>query len=442
MERQTDQYTIQRMKAQRDPNASRWEDTAEYGPVETRMPQGLPLEPVYYGPLRVGEVGAGTQWPPIRLRNRIERMKDQALAARGDMKAWVRDKPSVTFCPPWFRSYVKTLRAILLRTEPGIGEPTRDALIQRAVGQCIRDMLVHGASAIIASGEEIISVAIERCFPVEDGSWIVVEEWISAESEEGRVDRMTVRELSTEGPMTVSTYAFDGAQLNDLVEAPTTQDASFGVAFMPDDDGVGWGQAPIDDLLQVLTVAALTYTDIRYCQASFGRPVAMTRITNADAAQIMSDAAVAKAVKPVDPNKDEVQEAIKYMMSRPFLNMEDGALEAKMLEWNNNITAAQAILDLCEIEFTKETGMPRMEAGDNANIQSGSSIERRYEMMVARAAEMHSALLDLLRTVVGPEVEWPLPVAKNEEAIDDDDDSDNDPNSPNQPAPDDEEERR
>ncbi len=421
----TDRYTNQwielnRRSGDKLPYSTFWEATAGYSLSYERMPRNLPLKPVSYGPLRVGDVAAGNLWPPPHMEQREMRMVEQEKAARGDMTPWVLDPVSVRFCPPWFRSFVKTLRASLLSSEPNAGgSAILDSVLQRMVGQNIRDMLIHGAAFGIQTADKLFPVHIRRCYPVEDDSWVISQSFVSAESDSGEIDR--VRFTMVEGEpenasLRIQEYRFDDMYISELLSESETMPCTYGFAFMPDDDGVEWGKPPLDDLIPVLVTAALTYTDLRWINSEFARPRAEIRVRNADMAEILANRPQGRRAADGEPrvSPEDMERALPYIRARAYQRVDDGMQESMVVSWDNNVDASIDLLDRCEIEFNRETGMPRLEAADSGIEMSGSSIERRYEIMIAKAREMHSALVDMLRMILGPNVTWDLPTVRAE----------------------------
>ena len=218
-------------------------------------------------------------WPPTRLQKRAGRMKEQLQAARGDMTPWVPDSQSVAVTVPWWRDFLRSMRAVLLTSEPGsnLDVSIRSAL-QRVAGDSIRDIFQHGAALILQKQGVPVSVSISRCYPLGDGDlrevpWVITDPYVSEDSTDGRVDRMSV--LRVDGT-TISGEIWsidEETNLDAVVAEAPAEPAGFGVALAPDDDGVGWGKALLDDLISPLVIASLAWTDMRWCCANFARPL-------------------------------------------------------------------------------------------------------------------------------------------------------------------------
>ena len=404
-------------------SSSYWGRTASYSRADYRMLKNLPLEPVYYGPIIEADIANGQPWPPKRLQPRQERMQMQAKAARGDMRPWVTDGDAVGTALPWFRNYLKVKRSVLLSSEPGptLELPIRMGLI-KAFGDGIRDLSQHGAAFVLQREGIPQSVSITRCFPFEDGEvWIVARPFVSAEDEnDGNVDRVELMRVS-HGSIEGNIWSLDGEQqLGDIVGALETVAGDFGVGYSPDEDAVGWGKPILNDLISIMTLAALTTTDLRWNCANFARPFMQLGISDADLAQAIADAPASQSAAGVPSLTDalitpeDVQKQAEDIANRPIAVWRGGLAEAQLVSWDNNITASIDVMEICEKEFTRFTGLPATELADTAAMSSAAAYVRRFFQIILESREEQHSLRDAASAAMGFEVEWELPDADME----------------------------
>lgn len=385
--------------------------SVDYAAAELRRPHNLPLYPLHLAaPVRLEDIQTGAYWPPDRCRHRALRFEQQAEAAVGIYGSWLDQSVGWDIQAAPIQDLEDVVTSLLLTSPPAMDrQPELAQSVQQVIERAAIDMIRHGRAVILGTSEDIWSVDIKYCWPLDPDvtadvqGWVMVRPRVSVTATDYRPNVADVF-IWADGTLAGSVRKWipsnsdTGATgtLGEELESLPTEQVQLAVADMsPIRDG--WGTPWSDRLIPLAVAMARRESGLDYAVDRNERPLVQFEQVSLD-----MDGIYRKPGQTTGFGIEQVREIAPALRQHDVLVLTDGATPGTYLEWSGEMSASFMMLEHLGKLWTRTTGFAPIEPGDTGNVSSGIAVARRNAMGVARVRRIHSALYDALRMIIGP----------------------------------------
>ena len=353
-------------------------------------------------PVTESDWQSGQTWPPDRCKERDARFTLQHNVSRGDFTSVIKPLDEQTVSIDRIGSFIDAVSAILLTTDPG-NDITDDAVrisLQNMIDNVASDALKHGRGIMAMIDGELRWLDIRYAWPYGDTDyWAFVEPVVTIESEDGSPNRLRI--MVWDGTNMGGEYReYIYGVIGDVVEEISDVPAVLSVVDRPPSDDK-WGTPAVDVLVPIVAEMIRRDSSVSAVLDKHTRPKLVVSANIANAQTFLDLISAEGGGVEGALSAEDITRLGKAMEDQDVLVIPDGIDKPELLTWEADLSSAFTFLDHLDSLFYRITGMAPAEAGDSGHVESGSAIERRQYLLIARTARLFSNLYSSAKEVYG-----------------------------------------
>lgn len=364
-------------------------------------------------PIELEELTDGSQWPPVRMRERDDRCRMLRNAYEGDYSELLdlRELADAGITPTNIgRRIITTLSNLLMRIPPeGSGE-----CLSGATRRALHDMAIHGSAFVERVADKWRCVDARFVWWTAEDVWVTVEPRLrgGATKQTNQADSLQVTMFSNGSALRwyqpIADWSQDYGGYMQITGKPVDHmelgEACFGAAYrQPEIHQGGWGSSLLLDLLTLLSQHALARARDTDVVDRYGKPILQNRgrwdsflgNSGSTGADVVSAAARQSGLARHPREIVQEQQLAASRFRSGIINYGNSASYSEYLVSPGDLSSSLQLQMQIDRDMRLMSGVTMILDGE-FTVPSGMSLKRLFSVADAEAQSLRLPLLETL----------------------------------------------